>query len=250
MLLAALVEREARGGSGGGKGVGEDGGAAYQPRFVVLTRSPPKALRWLHERCPAIFPTDELAKEWLSIGSDSTSTAAREASELLSRAGAAVEASFARGGGGENGPKKRPPPLLSWHPVTKEMGKTSYQRSDASKDIRLGGIASLFRKAKLSTKKEKEDFAAVKKEEAVQEEEKEEEKSPNSHPSAFHSGAKRKQHEGMSSESNHLQQQQQQQSKKAKSAAAAAKTTTTTTPGKGQRSLDAFLTPKKEKGDT
>ena len=257
MLLALLVERggggrrrggafsppfggakdEGSGGGGGGGSETEDQQRQQQPRFAILTRSPPKALRWLHERSPCVLPSEDLANEWLlGSGSDAAASAkgsaaaaaaaAREASELLSRSGAAVEASF---GGGRESPAS--PPLLSWHPVTKEVGKTSYQRGDASKDARSGGIASLFGKA--AKRKEQGELAAAR-----------ERGSPSPRPRPSRSGEKRKQEGGFASASNHKQRQLQlqlqlQPSKRAKHA-------TTTTPGKGQRSLDFFLSPKKE----
>lgn len=219
MLLAALVAREGEEGEGGNGG----GRPRGPPCFVILTRAPPKKLRWLHDRCPCILPSEELAREWLlgAPGSSSDAPAAArrdpatEASDLLSRAGAAVEASFAEK---EKSTTSSPsPPLLSWHPVTKEVGKTSYQRWDASKDVRLGGIASLFGKAK-------EASAAVKNE------------SPS--PLLPSSGAKRKEERDASNEKH--------PAKRARPAAVAAATTAKKTPGKGQRSLDFFLSPKKE----
>ena len=228
MLLAVLVEREGkeqRRGSGGSGGRESEEDQKQRPCFVILTRSPPKAMRWLHDRCPCILPTEEMAKEWLSLGAESDAAAAREASELLARAGAAVEASFE--GEKEKEEPASSPPLLSWHPVTKEVGKTSYQRLDASRDIRLGGIASLFGKAKAA--------ATVKKEE---------EKSPLPCPSPPRSGAKRKQEGGIAAAASNPKQRHQLQtpSKRAKPAVA----TTTTTQGKGQRSLDSFLSLKEE----
>ena len=252
MLLAVLVARDGEGGSGGGKGGKrgeEDDDEKEKPCFVILTREPPRAMRWLHDRCPCIFPSEEIAREWLGAGSDdaSAASAAREASELLSRAGAAVEVSFAERKGAENKsaaasspPSSSPPlpPLLMWHPVTKEVGKTSYQRWDASKDVRLGGIASLFGRAEKKKEEQGERTAAgaatagtaIKKEESP---------SPLLSP-----GVKRKQEGGVTAAAaNQKQHQQLHPAKKAKPAAAAA---AKTTPGKGQRSLDFFLSPKKE----
>ena len=233
MLLAVLVERR-RGGGGrraGARSDEEEQGQQQQQRpcFVILTRQPPKALRWLHDRCPCILPSEELAQEWLlgSCGSDDAARA--EASGLLlSRAGAAVEASF--GGEGARGaePSASSQPLLSWHPVTREVGKTSYQRWDASRDVRLGGIASLFGKAKSKLEGKGESVEAKK-----------EERSASPLPLPPRSGEKRKQEGSVAAAAS--KQKQRSPLKVAKPAAA-----TTTTPGKRQRSLDSFLSPKKE----
>jgi len=224
MLLAVLVERKGRGGGRGGKNDGEQEQEQKQkPCFVILTRSPPKALRWLHDRCPCILPNDETAREWLSLGSGE---AAREASaELLSRAGALFE------GEEEKEEKKQNlSPLLSWHPVTKEIGRTSYQRADASKDVRHGGIASLFGKAREKQKEEVEVEVGEEEEEEQEQEEEEKKEIPSCLPpsTTLHSGVKRTPN----------QMQLLQPSKKAKKAVAPL--------DRGQRSLDSYLSPKKE----
>ena len=237
MLLAVLVDRK------------DQDEQRQQPRFVVLTRSPPKPLRWLHDRCPCILPSAEKAREWLLVGQEDAAAAATAASELLSRAGGVAVASSSEFGEGDN--KQRggsPLPLLTWHPVPKEVGKTSYQRGDANKDVRLGGIASLFGKAK-AKKKEKEGEGgcsfAVKKEE--------EEKSAGSFspssclppPSSPPSGLKRKQRHGAVES----QEQRERPAKKKKKKKKKATTTTATTShskGQQQRSLDSFLSPKKK----
>ena len=152
-----------------------------------------------------------------------------EASEVLLQAGAAMEASFAEGD------KSTFFPLLSWHPVTKEVGKTSYQRWDASKDVRLGGIASLFGKAKKAATKKEEGEKCAAAAAAIKE-------SPNHLlPCPPSSGAKRKEDRDSADASNE-KRRLLQPAKKARPAAATMKTT----PGKGQRSLDFFLSPKKE----
>lgn len=256
MLLAVLVAREEEGGrrgsgGGGGGGRGDDdgeeegeGGEGRQrpPSFVILTRAPPKALRWLHDRCPCILPSEELAREWLGAPGTSGATAARdpatsatEASELLLRAGAAVEASFAQG------EKSTCSPLLSWHPVTKEVGKTSYQRGDASKDVRLGGIASLFGKAKKAETNKEEGERSASAAAAAGAAATKEIPSPLL-PRPPSPGEKRKEEWEYVDASNekHLQL------RPAKKARPTAAKTTTKAPGKGQRSLDFFLSPKKE----
>jgi len=233
MLLAVLIER---GGERGGAG---DASPPPPPlaRFVVLTRAPPKVLRWLHDRAPCILPTEEMAREWLSLpksggGAGAAGAAAAAATKVLSEAGAAVEEASSPNDGEEKGKL----PLLSWHPVTPEMGKTSYQREDASRDIRKGGIASLFGKAAAaSTAVKKETLpppsplaVAIKEENTT---------SPLRKHLLAHSGVKRE-HKN----TDLLTLQGAASTKKKKT-----KTTTTTPAPKDQRSLDAFFSPKQEK---
>lgn len=224
------------------------------PRFVVLTRVPPRSLRWLHDRCPCILPTEEMAREWLFLfpsnqrgGRGGAMTTAAAATEVLSRAGDAVERAcpFSSSSPSSSPVAGEPkdareienlPPLLSWHPVTPEMGKTSYQRDDASRDTRKGGIASLFGKAAAAAAAATASASAaggIKKEApsvvAVKEEAKKTPKPPPKNiipPSPLHSGIKRE-----NGKTEKLASPQQASRKKTKA----------------QRSLDAFLSSKKNK---
>lgn len=95
-------------------------------RFAVLTTDPPSSLTFLHDRAPLLLPTPEAVRAWLHPRGGRITPAALAALEQP----AAVVAW----------------PLLTAVPVTRDVGKISYQGADCNVDVRSkkGSIASLF----------------------------------------------------------------------------------------------------------